>query len=110
MSHPNKHNINNNLEDDTATAPARPKLKRPPRYNVLLMNDDYTPMEFVVEVLETYFRMSAEKAHQIMLRIHNRGSAICGTYSRDIAETKTAQVNSHAQKNDHPLLCIAEPE
>lgn len=87
---------------------ARPKLRRPPLYKVLLLNDDYTPMEFVVQVLETFFAMSREKATQIMLHVHTRGVGVCGVYSRDIAETKVLQVNDYARSHQHPLMCTME--
>ncbi len=90
---------------DLAVETARPKLKRPPLYRVIMLNDDYTPMEFVVEVLEMYFGMDREKATQVMLTVHTKGRAVCGIYSRDVAETKAAQVNEYARESQHPLLC-----
>ncbi len=87
---------------------ARPKLKPPRMYMVILMNDDYTPMEFVVHVLERFFRMDREKATQIMLHVHTRGRGVCGVYTRDIAETKVAQVNDYSREHKHPLLCTLE--
>jgi ATP-dependent Clp protease adaptor protein ClpS len=87
---------------------AKPKLKRPPLYKVMLLNDDYTPMEFVVQVLEYFFRMDREKATQIMLHVHTRGVGVCGVFTREIAETKVAQVNDYARSNQHPLLCTME--
>lgn len=96
-------------EGDLALAPAKPKLKRPPLYKVVLLNDDYTPMEFVVEVLERFFAMGREKATQIMLTIHTSGKGVCGIYPRDIAETKAAMVNQVARDSGHPLLCETEP-
>ena len=87
---------------------AKPKLKPPPLYKVVLINDDYTPMEFVVQVLETYFFMDREKATQVMLHVHTRGKGVCGVYTREIAETKVAQVTSCAQENEHPLKCEME--
>lgn len=90
------------------TEATKPKLKRPPLYKVLLLNDDYTPMEFVVYVLERFFGMGREKATQIMLAVHTRGSAVCGVYPRDVAETKSEQVNQCAQENNHPLLSQVE--
>ena len=87
---------------------ARPKLKRPPMYKVMLLNDDYTPMEFVVQVLESFFRMDRERATQIMLHVHTRGVGVCGTFTREIAETKVALVNDYARSNQHPLLCTME--
>lgn len=86
----------------------RPKLKRPPMYKVVMINDDYTPMEFVVETLEIFFGMDREKATRVMLTVHNQGKATCGIYSRDVAETKAAQVNQYARDNEHPLLCEIE--
>lgn len=87
---------------------AKPQLKRPPLYKVVLLNDDYTPMEFVVEVLETFFKMNREQATQVMLAVHTQGKGVCGIYTRDIAETKAAQVNQFARDNQHPLLCEIE--
>ena len=91
-----------------ATATAKPKLERPPLYKVILLNDDYTPMEFVVHVLEAFFAMNREKATQIMLAVHTEGSAVVGTFPRDIAETKSEQVNQYAQENQHPLVSTVE--
>ncbi len=94
---------------DLAVAPVKPKLKKPPLYKVVLLNDDYTPMEFVVEVLERFFAMGREKATQIMLTIHTSGKGVCGIFPRDIAETKAAMVNQVARDSGHPLLCETEP-
>ena len=87
---------------------AKPKLKRPPLYQVVLLNDDYTPMEFVVEVLEVFFSKNREQATQIMLTVHTQGKGICGVFTKDIAETKAAQVNQYARESEHPLLCEIE--
>jgi ATP-dependent Clp protease adaptor protein ClpS len=87
---------------------ARPKLRRPPLFKVLLLNDDYTPMEFVVQVLETFFGMNREKATQIMLHVHTRGVGVCGVYTRDVAETKVTQVNEYSRTHQHPLMCTME--
>ncbi|SDW75961.1 ATP-dependent Clp protease adaptor protein ClpS [Thiocapsa roseopersicina] len=87
---------------------AKPKLRRPPLFKVLLLNDDYTPMEFVVQVLETFFAMNREKATQIMLHVHTRGRGVCGVFTKDIAETKVSQVNDFARSHHHPLLCTME--
>jgi ATP-dependent Clp protease adaptor protein ClpS len=87
---------------------ARPKLRRPPLFKVLLLNDDYTPMEFVVQVLETFFGMSREKATQVMLHVHTRGVGVCGVFTRDIAETKVVQVNDFSRSHQHPLMCTME--
>ena len=89
-------------------AEAKPELKRPPLFKVVLLNDDYTPMEFVVEVLELFFKMNREQATQIMLTVHTQGRGVCGIYTRDIAETKSAQVNQYARDHQHPLLCEIE--
>jgi ATP-dependent Clp protease adaptor protein ClpS len=87
---------------------ARPKVKRPPLYKVVLLNDDYTPMEFVVILLEKFFGMSREKATQVMLHVHTRGKGVCGVYTKEVAETKVVQVNEYARENQHPLLCAME--
>jgi ATP-dependent Clp protease adaptor protein ClpS len=86
----------------------RPELKEPSMYKVFLLNDDFTPMEFVVLLLETLFGMSQEKATRVMLQVHTHGKGICGTYTYEVAETKVAQVNEYAQRNEHPLLCSME--
>ncbi len=86
----------------------KPKLKRPPMYQVVLLNDDFTPMEFVVDVLERFFSMDREKATQVMLAVHTQGKGVCGVFSRDVAETKAAQVNQYSRQNEHPLLCEIE--
>ncbi|UTA49585.1 ATP-dependent Clp protease adapter ClpS [Simiduia sp. 21SJ11W-1] len=91
-----------------AVQEAKPTLKRPSMYKVVLMNDDYTPMDFVVEVLESFFSMNREKAVKVMLQVHTQGKGVCGVYTRDIAETKAAQVNQYARENQHPLLCEIE--
>ncbi len=102
----------NSTEDDQGQGllveKARPKLKPPKMYKVVLLNDDYTPMEFVVLVLEYFFSMNREKATQIMLHVHTRGKGVCGVYTHDIAETKVAQVNEFSQSHKHPLLCSME--
>ena len=87
---------------------AKPVLKPPSMFNVIMFNDDYTPMDFVVEVLEVFFNKGREDATRVMLSVHTAGKAVCGTYTRDIAETKALQVNQYAQENQHPLLCEIE--
>lgn len=87
---------------------SKPELARPPLYAVLLLNDDYTPMDFVVEVLTRFFSMPLEKATQVMLHVHTRGRGVCGVFTREIAESKVAQVNEFARMNQHPLLCTME--
>ena len=95
-------------ERGTALEEARPKLKKPPMYRVVLLNDDYTPMEFVVEVLETVFGLERTNATRIMLEVHTKGKGICGIFTFEIAETKVAQVMNIAQQQQHPLLCTME--
>jgi ATP-dependent Clp protease adaptor protein ClpS len=94
--------------DDLSLQEARPKLKKPPMYQVVLMNDDFTPMEFVVHVLERFFAMDRAKATRIMLNVHTQGKGLCGVYVREIAETKVVQVNDYARSHKHPLLCTME--
>ncbi len=88
----------------------KPKTQKPSLYKVFILNDDYTPMEFVVEVLETIFRKSHDEAMQIMLRVHRKGSGLCGVYTFEIAETKVTQVLQAARASSHPLQCIMERE
>lgn len=95
-------------ENDIALKPEVAKPKLPPMFKVLLLNDDYTPMEFVVEVIERFFNKSREQATQIMLKVHTEGAGICGIYPQDIAETKMNQVVSYARQSQHPLQCITE--
>ena len=89
---------------------AKPKLKKPTMYRVILVNDDYTPMEFVVLVLQRFFHKGREEAVQIMLNVHTRGSGVCGVFTAEIAETKVRQVLSFSRDNKHPLQCTMEPE
>ena len=93
---------------DLAVEEARPKLKEPPLYRVVLINDDYTPMEFVVDILESVFGMERTRATQVMLEVHTKGKGVCGVYNFEIAETKVAQVMGIAQQHQHPLLCTME--
>ena len=95
-------------DDDLSVQEAKPGLKRPPLYRVVLLNDDYTPMEFVVDVLQTFFSMDRARATQVMLQVHTQGSGNCGVFSRDVAETKVEQVNDYAREHNHPLLCTME--
>lgn len=93
---------------DVATAP--PQVKKPPFYAVVLFNDDYTPMEFVIEILQVYFTLDLDRATEVMLTVHYRGKGVAGIYPRDIAETKAQQVNNYARSQGHPLLCQIEPQ
>lgn len=86
----------------------RSKTKEPTPYRVLLLNDDYTPMEFVVLVLQRYFRMDMEAATRVMLHVHQKGVGVCGTFSYEVAETKVTQVMDFARKHQHPLQCVME--
>ncbi|HET7132670.1 MAG TPA: ATP-dependent Clp protease adapter ClpS [Gammaproteobacteria bacterium] len=97
-------------EDDhgLVTEEAKPRVKRPPLYRVILLNDDYTPMEFVVQVLEKVFSLDRTTATRIMLEVHTKGKGVCGVYTYEIAETKVAQVTGLAQQHQHPLLCTME--
>jgi len=94
--------------EGTVLEPKKAKLKPPPLFKVILLNDDYTPMEFVVVVLQKFFSMTREKATQVMLKVHREGMGVCGVYPRDIATTKVEQVASYAKKHQHPLQCVME--
>ena len=100
--------IERGASHDLAVEEARPKIKEPPLYRVVLLNDDYTPMEFVVDILESIFGMQRTRATQVMLEVHTRGKGICGVYNFEIAETKVAQVMGIAKQHQHPLLCTME--
>ncbi|GAA3900849.1 ATP-dependent Clp protease adapter ClpS [Halomonas cibimaris] len=91
-------------DDAVSVAPADPALARPPMYQVVLHNDDYTPMDFVIEVLQHFFYLDSEAAIEIMLTVHHRGKASCGLFTRDVAETKSRQVNDYARECEHPLM------
>jgi len=95
-------------EHSVVVETSRPETARPPLYQVVLLNDDYTPMEFVVVVLETFFNMARERATQVMLHVHTRGKGVCGVFSREVAESKVAQVNEFSRVHQHPLLCTME--
>ena len=95
-------------DDCMAVQEAKPKLKRPPLYKVILLNDDFTPMDFVIEILMDFFAMPEQKATQVMLQIHTQGMGVCGTYSKDVAETKVYIVNDYSRAHQHPLMCSME--
>ena len=105
-----KDNSNEDYSDTSVISKSRPKAKRPPLYKVLLLNDDFTPMEFVVHVLEKFFSINHDDAVQIMLAVHKEGVAVVGIYSHEIAETKVTQVMDYSRKNQHPLQCTMEKE
>ncbi|NOT11789.1 MAG: ATP-dependent Clp protease adapter ClpS [Methylococcaceae bacterium] len=94
--------------DGLALQEAKPKLKRPPLYKVILLNDDFTPMDFVIEILMYFFAMPQDKATRVMLQIHTQGVGVCGTFSKDVAETKVYLVNEYSREHQHPLLCSME--
>tara|TARA_R110002020_G_scaffold171227_9_gene361183 strand:- start:25 stop:399 length:375 start_codon:yes stop_codon:yes gene_type:complete len=95
-------------DGDIAVQSAEPALAQPPLYKVVLHNDDYTPMEFVIEVLQDFFNMDSETAVQVMLAVHTQGKGTCGVFTRDIAETKSYQVNEYARECEHPLISDIE--
>ncbi len=99
----------NDFAGDLAQVPEACILRPPLRYAVIMLNDDYTPMDFVVEILQSIFAMEVEAATQVMLRIHKKGKAVCGIYTKDIAETKAALANQYARDNDYPLKCQITP-
>jgi ATP-dependent Clp protease adaptor protein ClpS len=96
--------------DSPVVQDVRPKLQKPPFYKVVLLNDDFTPMEFVVVILQRFFYKSREEATRIMLHVHQKGVGVCGLFTREVAETKVRQVLSFAQEHKHPLQCTMEPE
>ena len=106
----NPQKNNNNGADTGVVTRVKPTTKKPSMYKVLLLNDDYTPMEFVVYVLERFFNKQSEEATQIMLHVHQRGVGICGVYSYEVAETKVTQVMDFARQNEHPLQCTLEKD
>ena len=95
-------------EHGTLVAPGKPEVAPPPMYQVMLLNDDYTPMDFVVAVLQQFFALDMERATQVMLHVHTRGRGVCGVFTREVAESKVAQVNEFSRMNQHPLLCTME--
>lgn len=95
-------------KDDVSVDAQKAATKPPPMYKVLLLNDDFTPMDFVVDVLQHFFHMNAEKATTVMLQVHNQGKGLCGIYTKDIAATKVEQVTQYAQTHQHPLQCVME--
>ena len=104
------HDLESNEGRGIALEEVRPEVKKPPLYKVVLLNDDYTPMDFVVEVLKLFFGMDHDRATQIMLHVHTKGVGVCGVYPREIAETKVRLVLDFANENQHPLQCTLEKE
>lgn len=103
-----RYRVGRDDDHGLVTEEAKPRLKRPPLFRVILINDDYTPMEFVVQVLEKVFSLDRKTATRIMLEVHTKGKGVCGVYTYEIAETKVAQVTGLARQNQHPLLCTME--
>ena len=97
-------------DDDHSLAvqPAKPQLKKPPLYKVILLNDDFTPMAFVIDILMQFFGMPEDLATRVMLQIHTQGVGVCGTFTKDVAETKVCIVNEYSREHQHPLLCSME--
>jgi len=108
MSHSPDHEPEDESGGSVVIEPAPPEITKPPLYAVLLLNDDYTPMEFVIEVLCRFFNMNMENATQVMLHVHTRGRGVCGVYSREVAEAKVNQVTTYSRVHHHPLLCTME--
>ncbi|MCG8537122.1 MAG: ATP-dependent Clp protease adapter ClpS [Pseudomonadales bacterium] len=96
------------FEGDLAVEESKADLAPPPMYQIMMLDDDFTPMEFVVDVLQMFFGLNREQATNIMLTVHTKGKASCGTFTKDVAETKAAQVIKHARENQHPLMCEVE--
>src|SRR5690606_26377467 len=103
-----RYRVGRDDDHGLVTEEAKPRLKRPPLFRVILINDDYTPMEFVVQVLEKVFSLDRNTATRIMLEVHTKGKGVCGVYTYEIAETKVAQVTGLARQHQHPLLCTME--
>jgi len=106
MAHEPEHEQGH--EHGLALETSRPEVARPPLFQVVLLNDDFTPMDFVVEVLRSFFSLDQERAVQVMLHVHTRGKGVCGVFTREVAETKVTQVNEYSRAHQHPLLCTME--
>ena len=106
-------NSNNPTDNESNTSILveleEPKLKKPPLYRIILLNDDFTPMEFVIYVLQSFFGYDNEKATQIMLAVHTKGKGVCGVFTKEVAETKSNQINNFSKQNEHPLVSEIEP-
>jgi ATP-dependent Clp protease adaptor protein ClpS len=103
-----EHRQSNRPDTGVVVEESRPETAEPPLYRVILLNDDYTPMEFVVEVLERFFAMDRQMATRVMLEVHTRGKGVCGVFTYEIAETKVSQVTGYSREHQHPLLCTLE--
>ena len=96
--------------DEQVITTFKPKTRRPPLYRVVLLNDDFTPMDFVIQVLKKFFAKSDPEAHRVMLEVHERGAGLAGIYTYEVAETKVYSVNEFSRRHEHPLKCIMEKE
>jgi ATP-dependent Clp protease adaptor protein ClpS len=103
-----EHSESNRPDAGVVVEETRPETERPPLFRVLLLNDDFTPMEFVVEVLERFFGMNRPTATRVMLEVHTRGKGVCGVFTYEIAETKVSQVTAYSREHQHPLMCTLE--
>ncbi|STB65011.1 ATP-dependent Clp protease adapter ClpS [Chromobacterium violaceum] len=103
-----KVDMSTSVKDDAQLEASRVRENPPPMYKVLLLNDDFTPMDFVVQVLQQFFYMNREKATHIMLQVHTQGHGVCGVYTKDVAATKVEQVLQYAKAHQHPLQCVME--
>ncbi|MGN6092490.1 ATP-dependent Clp protease adapter ClpS [Luteibacter jiangsuensis] len=108
MSQEHEHDQESDRGHGLAIETSRPETARPPLFQVVLLNDDFTPMDFVIEVLRSFFGMDQERAVQVMLHVHTRGKGVCGVFTREVAETKVTQVNEYSRSHQHPLLCTME--
>ena len=108
MANEPEHEQEHGHQHGLAVESARPEVARPPLFQVLLLNDDFTPMDFVIEVLRSFFALDQETAVQVMLHVHTRGKGVCGVFTREVAETKVTLVNEYSRSNQHPLLCTME--
>jgi ATP-dependent Clp protease adaptor protein ClpS len=106
MTH--SHDNEQEHEQGVAVQESRPKLAKPPLFQVVLVNDDYTPMDFVIDILRNFFAMGQERAVQVMLHVHTRGKGVCGVFTREVAESKVTQVNEYSRTHQHPLMCTME--
>ena len=104
----NKHKPDLHHDPGTVVEESRPETGEPARFEVALLNDDYTPMDFVVSVLQMFFAFDHARATQVMLHVHTRGKGVCGIFTREVAETKVGQVNEFARSHQHPLLCVMD--
>ena len=100
--------LESHKDQGLAVEEARPEVTLPPMYRVILINDDYTPMDFVIEILRIYFGMKHDRATQVMLHVHTKGKGVCGVFTYEIAETKVVQVNEYSRQCEHPLKCTME--